>query len=278
MLTHIIYLAVALFYQNKNSHLGRQILLESWPEAHLPDEFLVWWKQEKNRIHDDCYRFNENGIHFTYLGCWDYPSALLSNLDSSPLWLSYLGQPNWFNSCRIAVVGSRKISKFSIDWMNQELVPFLKQSGATVVSGGARGVDQLAHLSALRAKSPTQIFLPSGLNRIYPRELVEWREDVLASGGMLISEYWPDTEIKKYYFIQRNRLIAAMADFVLVIQGEDRSGTLLTAKWALDLGRELGVVPGHPMDSAFSGNLSLLRSGVTPVIDHKDLLTLLPSK
>ncbi len=166
------------------------------------------------------------------------------------------------------------MSSITKDWIQQELMGFLKNHDATIVSGGARGVDQAAHFCALRAKRPTFVFLPSGLNKIYPKDLNEWKAEIIKGEGAFISEYWPDEEIKKHYFIERNRLIAALAEVVLVTQGELRSGTMLTAQWALDLGRNIGVLPGHPMDSSFSGNLQLLRSGVPPVMDQQDLESL----
>ena len=151
------------------------------------------------------------------------------------------------------------------------LFSFLTMNQVSIISGGARGVDQAAHLCALRAKQPTFVFLPSGLEKMYPAGLSDWQNEILNVGGAFISEYWPSEEIKKHYFIERNRLIASLSDFILVAQGELRSGTMLTAKWAIELGRELGAIPGHPKDSTFSGNLNLIRSGVLPIIDSQDL-------
>jgi DNA processing protein len=127
----------------------------------------------------------------------------------------------------------------------------------------------------LRSQKPTYVFLPSGLNEIYPKDLRAWKDSILQGRGAILSEYWPSEQIKKHYFVARNRLIASMAHAVLVVQGEKRSGTLLTAKWAMEMGCPLGVVPGHPRDTAFSGNLGLLRDGVVPIIDEIDIFNLL---
>jgi DNA processing protein len=188
-----------------------------------------------------------------------------------------MGTPHWTKRPSLGVVGSRKMSSLTKEWMDQELLPFLNRNDVSVISGGARGVDQAAHLCALRAKKPTFVFLPSGLSEIYPRDMVEWKNQILNTGGAFLSEYWPNEKIKKHYFIERNRLIAAMSDFVLIAQGEKKSGTLLTAQWALDLGRDIGVLPGHPMDFHFSGNLHLMRSGVPPVVDSLDLENMMMS-
>ncbi len=271
MLTHLIYLAIAIYYKKRNSHLGLQILREHWSYNRFPSDFLEWWQLNCHFITQQCEIFANKSILFTYPGCWDYPEVFLKNLETPPLLLTYVGHPYWSTWPNLAVVGSRKMSLYTKEWINSELFSFLEKNKVTVVSGGARGVDQAAHLCALRAGRSTFVFLPSGLDRIYPRDLREWKNDIINSGGAFISEYWPDEEIKKHYFIERNRLIAAISDCVLIAQGERRSGTMLTSKWALDLGRDIVTVPGHPMDASFSGNLDLIRSGITPVIDRVDL-------
>lgn len=271
MLTHIIYLAIAIYYKKRNPQLGLQILQERWSTSKFPTEFSDWWSLNRNTIFQQCEVYSDKLIRFTYPGCWDYPEPFLKNLDTPPLLLTYMGTPNWSATPNLSVVGSRKISQYTKEWINSELFSFLEKSNVTVVSGGARGVDQAAHLCALRAGRPTFVFLPSGLDRLYPRDLSEWKKDIINSGGAFVSEYWPDEDIKKHYFIERNRLIAALANSVLIAQGERRSGTMLTAKWALDLGRDLFTIPGHPMDPSFSGNLDLIRTGIQPIIDRKDL-------
>lgn len=270
-----IYLAVAIYFKSRDSQLGFKILNEQWAQDQLPDAFIAWLRNNGRHLNDQLLTYKERGIHFTYLGAQDYPQSLSKNLEIPPLWISYEGKPCWNHLSQLAVVGSRKMSTLSKDWINQELYALLKKYPLCVLSGGARGVDQAAHFCSLRSHRPTMVFLPSGLERVYPLELQEWKQEILHGGGCLISEYWPDVETRKHLFVQRNRLIAAMADAVLIVQGEKRSGTMLTAKWATDLGLEVGVVPGHPMDGAFSGNLELIRSGANPIVDHIDLLCLL---
>lgn len=273
MLTQIIYLAVAIYYKQKNPVLGLQMLLEQKCTHQLPQDFLDWWHLKEGELTDQCARYSDMGIRFTYPGCWDYPEIFLDRLEFPPLFISYLGEPGWNNNSHLAVVGSRKMSPLTKEWLEIELKGFLGQHPVTVISGGARGVDQTAHLCALRAKCPTYIFLPSGLNKLYPRDLLEWRDDVIKGGGAFISEYWPDEEIKKHYFVERNRLIAAMSTYLLIAQGELRSGTMLTAQWGLEMGLRLGVVPGHARDPMFSANHSLLRMGISAIVDQNDLST-----
>lgn len=271
MLTHLRYFAIAIFYKKRNPKLGLKILLEKWSQDEFPDDFWNWWMENNQQLSDQWDYFSSKWIKFTYPGNWDYPEAFLKHLDTTPLLISYIGHPSWSKNFNLGVVGSRKINSLTRDWINEELYSFLSLNQVSIISGGARGVDQSAHLCALRSKQPTFVFLPSGLEKIYPSGLSDWQDEILNCGGAFISEYWPTEEIKKHYFIERNRLIASLSDFVLVAQGELRSGTMLTAKWALELGRDLGVIPGHPKDSSFSGNLDLIRSGIQPIIDSQDL-------
>jgi len=275
MMSDFTYLAVAIFYKKFNPSLGLKILIERQSIESLSEEFFLWFKLHELSLREKIQDYTSRGIHFTYPGCWDYPPAFLQNLDSSPLFLTYIGNPAWSQKLNLGVVGSRKISTLTKEWIDHELLQFLHQNDVAVISGGARGVDQAAHFCALRAKRSTFVFLPSGLEEIYPRDMREWKSEILRFGGAFISEYWPTEKLMKHYFIERNRLIAAMSDFVLIAQGECKSGTLLTAQWALDLGRDLGVLPGHPMDHNFSGNLHLMRSGVPTVIDSLDLKNLM---
>jgi len=277
MLSEVVYLAIALYYKKQNPTLGLTILKERWAKNQIPEDFWDWFPTIENKLIQQINAFAAKGIQFTVPGSWDYPQAFIHNLDTPPLFLTYIGNPAWTQKASLGVVGSRKLSLLTKEWMETELLGFLKNQKICVISGGARGVDQLAHLCALRARCPTYVFLPSGLECIYPKDMADWKENILSLGGAYLSEYWPTEMIKKHYFIERNRLIAAMADFVLIVQGERKSGTLLTAQWALDLGRDIGVLPGHPMDPLFSGNLELLRSGVPVVMDAQDLQSALLS-
>lgn len=275
MICELIYIAVALYYKKMDTSLGLEILRERRPLDQLTEAFWLWFRPREKIFREQIQFYSEKGIQFTYPGRWDYPEAFLKNLDNSPLFLTYLGTPAWSRQPQLGVVGGRKISNLTMEWLNLELFPWLQKKNVGVISGGARGVDQAAHFCALRAKRPTYVFLPSGLEAIYPKEMDQWKAEVLKYGGAYLSEYWPTETIKKYHFIERNRLIAAMSDMILITQGEKKSGTLLTAQWALDLGREIGVLPGHPVDRDFSGNLHLMRAGIPPVMDAFDLESML---
>ena len=217
----------------------------------------------------------ENHVTILHPGHELYPQAFLG-LERPPLFLSCLGNVERAlrDRPRLAVVGTREPTKRSLSWLEHHLGEFLRRREAVIVSGGARGIDQRAHLVAIRAGAPTLVFLPSGLTKIYPREISSWREPILDSGGLLISPYAPTQEIRKSHFEGRNRLIAALGQVVLIAEARRRSGSLMTARLAAELGRTLAVLPSFPGEPQSAGTLDLLFNGAFPLRDSEDLLTL----
>lgn len=210
------------------------------------------------------------GVHFVCYGEELYPSQCYLMTDP-PLVFSYVGCPAWLSEKTISVVGSREPAAESIQWMEKEFVSFCEKENPCVVSGGARGIDQKSHAVALRTNTPTIVVLPAGLGNVYPETLVEWMPAVLAGSGCFISEYAHSQRMHKNLFHHRNRLIAALGRATLLIEAKRRSGTLITAQQALQIGRPVLVVPGHPQDPHFSGSLDLLTEGATLIRDAEDL-------
>jgi DNA processing protein len=201
-----------------------------------------------------------------------YPQSFYE-LETPPLYLSCAG--NLGALCapeRVAVVGSRELSTRSERWLESHLSEFLlEHPHAVIISGGARGADQAAHLAAVRAGRPTIVFLPSGLNQIFPVDLQPWLGPILDAGGLFVSAYAPDDSVRKFRFEARNRLIASLGHFTFVVEASRRSGTMMTARLSRDLGRELCVLPSFPGDPAGQGNLDLLSNGAQLICDATDL-------
>lgn len=212
------------------------------------------------------YREHEKSqIAMVGFGEEKYPKALYS-LEDPPLILYYRGNIECLNFPTLAVVGSREPVDKSLMWMEEYLLPVLQKKPMTLVSGGARGIDQKAHALSLRAQVPTVVVVPSGLNSLYPASLNEWQHEIVSAGGCILSEYEANQTMHKYLFHQRNRLIAALCSRVIIVEGKKKSGTLLTAQLALNLGKEIAVVPGHPLEGVYSGNLELLQDGAFPLV------------
>lgn len=148
----------------------------------------------------------------------------------------------------------------------------------TIVSGGAFGIDVIAHRMALACQRPTIAVLPSGFDKLYPSANAELLTRIAEAGGLLVSEYTPETVTNRSQFVARNRIVAALSAGVVVIEAGRRSGTLNTAGWANKLGRPLMAVPG-PVTSALStGCHQLIKNGAHLVADAQDVLTDLPAR
>ncbi|WP_413290877.1 DNA-processing protein DprA [Bdellovibrio sp. HCB337] len=227
-------------------------------------------KETLKKEREEIVRLHDQGVKFTFCGDRLYPPSFVG-MPGAPVFLSYKGHPAWLWGRSLSVVGSRDITALSQRWMEEHLSEFLRQEKAILVSGGARGVDQVAHQLALRNSNPTVVVLPSGLGAIYPQNLEAWQSKVIDGGGCMMSEYPFAEKMKKHFFHDRNRLIAGLGIVTLLIEARRRSGSLLTAHKSLQLGKSVLVVPGHPSDSSHLGNLDLLSEGATPIRDAEDL-------
>ncbi|MCB0411387.1 MAG: DNA-protecting protein DprA [Bdellovibrionales bacterium] len=204
-----------------------------------------------------------------HMGAFNYPKGLLS-LENPPMFLFFHGDLGCLNRRSVAIVGARETFRETQVWIEKELQEGLRQQELTVVSGGARGIDQAAHFMALRMNLPTCVVLPSALDRPYPELWIQWKDEVLARGGLILSEYPANTEMRKYHFLRRNELLAAITAGCFVVQASRRSGTLLTARWVQQLGRSLSALCHFP-HSKTMGSLDLISEGATLIRDGRDL-------
>lgn len=240
---------------------------EFLPELH---EVIVHSQELLKRMSEESVRQRLMGIQFAVYGEALYPKGCYLMADP-PLTFSYWGNAAWLVERTLSVVGSREPSYESLRWMEKELASFCENERPLLVSGGARGIDQKAHGVALRKGCPTVVVLPSGLGEMYPESLKDWVRPVLDGGGCFLSEYDFSQKMHKHLFHHRNRLIAALGAATLLVEAKRRSGTLITANQAAQLGRPVWVVPGHPQDPHFAGCLDLLSEGAVMVRDAQDL-------
>jgi DNA processing protein len=174
----------------------------------------------------------------------------------------------------VSVVGAREVQDWVVEWLENELAPALSTCEIGVVSGGARGVDQVAHRIAIRKKLPTVVVLPSGLREIYPKNIASW---VGRDQTLFMSEYSDEQAMRNHHFFYRNRLIVGLTPVTLIVQAKEKSGTMISARFAIEQGRTVATLPAFPIASAFSGNNQLLADGALMVRGQKDLLALLSS-
>lgn len=213
-----------------------------------------------------------------------YP-ARLRLIDSPPEKLYYRSSlsleeiDSLFSRPAAAVVGSRRMSSYGRR-TTEEIVKLLVKKRVVIVSGMARGVDGVAHRTAIRMRGKTVAVLGSGIDLVYPPE----NDDIYRclsekGGGVVLSEFPPGTAPEGKNFPQRNRLIAGLVDFVVVVEAARKSGSLITARLAAEQGKDVFAVPG-PVDSPLSAGTNwLISQGAIPLLSLTDfLLEALPSK
>ncbi|GAW34120.1 hypothetical protein RA2_01165 [Roseovarius sp. A-2] len=210
----------------------------------------------------------------TMLTCADtnYPKALRDISDAPPI-LWAMGDLTVLDRPVIALVGARNASSLGTR-MARSLAADLSEQGYTIVSGLARGVDTAAHLASL--KGGTVAVMAGGVDVIYPAENTALAGDILRT-GLRLSEQPIGLIPQARHFPSRNRLISGLAHAVVVVEAAAKSGSLITARTALDQGREVLAVPGHPIDARASGCNMLIRDGATLVRNATDVIEALPT-
>ena len=203
--------------------------------------------------------------------CWGeplYPAALAAIDDAPPL-LAVLGAPELLQRPMVAVVGARNASANGRRFA-RDLAAALGESGLVVVSGMARGIDAAAHLGAL--PTGTAAVVAGGIEIVYPEENRGLYE-ALRRQGAVLGEMPLGTEPQARHFPRRNRIISGMARGVVVVEAAARSGSLITARFALEQGREVFAVPGSPLDPRSRGANDLIRHGATLTETADDVLS-----
>lgn len=199
----------------------------------------------------------------------DYPAALLDLPDAPPvLWA--MGDIDLLNRPAVGMVGARNASSLGTR-MARRLGLGLSEAGFTVVSGLARGIDTAAHEAALDGQGRTIAVMAGGIDVIYPAENTALAA-AIDKTGCRISEHPPGLEPQARHFPLRNRIVAGLSRAVIVVEAAAKSGSLITAKAALDYGREVMAVPGHPFDARASGCNCLIRDGALLVRGPQDVL------
>lgn len=201
-----------------------------------------------------------------------YPD-ILRHIPSAPKQLFWVGADfnNWLDKPRVAIVGSRKVSPYGQS-VTKTLSRQLAECGVVIISGLAYGVDTLAHNSALEAGGVTIAILAGGLDFIYPTSNLNLSRQIVQSNGTLISEYSNGTVSFKQNFIARNRIVSGLADILIITEASLKSGTLHTAKFALEQGKTVMAVPGNITSPNSEGTNNLIKSGALPLTDISDVL------
>ncbi len=213
---------------------------------------------------------NLTDITLITLGDSRYP-YLLSQIPSPPPVLYVRGSVEAWHRTALAVVGTRRPTPYGLSVTTSLLEPVVR-AGLTIVSGLALGIDGQAHRVAVKYHAPTVAVLGCGIDQVYPWEHRQLADDIIAGGGAIISEFPLGAEPERHHFPQRNRIISGLAKAVLLVEAGEKSGALITAKFAVEQNREVLVVPGNITSPTSIGPLNWLKLGATPIISADDIL------
>ncbi len=203
----------------------------------------------------------------------------LKEIPQPPKLLNIIGNLPRRDSKILCVVGSRDYSSYGEEAC-RKIVAGLSGYNICIVSGLARGIDSIAHRTALDAGLQTIAFPGSGLdeNVIYPKQNRRLADEIVYNGGGLVSEYNNNMRAQDWMFPQRNRLMAGICDATLIVEASMKSGTLITARLALDYNRNVGIIPGSIFSILSEGPHSLVRDGAMQITSSEDVLELLGIK
>lgn len=232
--------------------------------------------EEAKKINDF---INGCGIEVLRFDDVNFPLQL-SRIDDCPFMIFLRGNKTLLSYRMAAIVGTRNPSDIGKE-VTRTMVQTLKAYDYAVISGLAKGIDSIAHKSAVELKLPTVGILGCGIDMIYPKESRELAVKMIDEGNLLVSEYPPGSRPHKWHFPERNRLIAALSSVVLLSQAPSvHSGTIITAHRAIDYGKTLGIyLPSDDKKDGFCGNIVFLNDEAGfPLRNRNDLKILLENE
>lgn len=232
-----------------------------------------------DKIINPIYRENLNSyIEYMKKNCIDiitiydkyYPEKLKEIYDP-PVILYIKGRKEILKEKAISIVGCRNSSKYGEN-IAKKIAYNLSLNNINIVSGLAKGIDSFAHIGALEAKGKTIAVVGCGLDTVYPRENKNLFGNIIKQGGAVISEYVIGTKPVPYNFPKRNRIISGLSNSVIVVEAKEKSGTLITADFALEQGKEIYAVPGNIDNPNSYGTNELIKQGAKVLTSIDDIL------
>lgn len=222
-------------------------------------------------------KIKESGADVLILDDGSYP-FLLREIADPPITLYIKG--DWqacFDAPCVGVIGSRRCSTYGEN-ASEMIARDLASNGVCVVSGLARGIDTAAHRGAIRGNGRTIAVLGTGINQVYPKENAKLVDEIIASGGAVVSQFPLETPPLKENFPYRNRIISGLSYGVLLVEASERSGSLITARLAAEQNREVMAVPGNITSKNSFGTNYLIKSGAKLVQQWQDVVSELPAE
>ncbi|MDO6685464.1 MULTISPECIES: DNA-processing protein DprA [unclassified Agarivorans] len=242
--------------------------LQAWQFS--PQQISALRQPNRARINLALAWLEQSDCHL--IGCFDalYPECL-RNIQRPPLLLFVRGNPALLAQPQLAMVGSRHAGLSGLNHA-KDFAQQLAQQGLTITSGMALGIDAAAHKGALLARPDATIaVVATGLDRVYPKRHQQLAHEIVQQGA-IVSEFWPGTAAKANHFPRRNRIISGLSQAVLVVQAGLPSGSLLTANYAAEQGRDVFAVPGSIDDPLHAGCHHLIQQGAKLVTSPVDIM------
>lgn len=260
-----------LINQLDNLESVTHLPISKWKDFELSNDILEKMSLQKYKdtaksIIDFC---NKNNIKIINIFDPNYPINLI-NIQNPPTILYYLGTLLPQDECSISVVGSRNCTEYG-RVATEKIVTDLAQNNITIVSGMALGIDTYAHTSALNQNCRTIAVLGCGVDVIYPRSNETLYKKIINNGAVL-SEFLPGTKPYSWNFPTRNRIISGISSGTLIIEANIKSGTMTTANWASDQGKNVYAVPGNIFSTQSKGTNKLIAEGAKIVTSANDIL------
>jgi len=243
-----------------------------WLEVGIPiqdlPEFLKRLRSTSMQELERCLRLH--GVRIIVEGDEEYPECF-SYVVQPPFLVYARGSLDVLERETISIVGARLMTGYGKEALVSTCGPLIR-AGVVVVSGLAEGVDAASHRYALDCRTPSVAVLPSDLLSIYPRRHVRLAESLVASGGLLLSEFPVDSGLAPWHFHKRNRLISSLSDVLVVVEAKEKSGSLITARHAVEQGKEVFAIPGSIYAALSKGTNRLLERGEAhPLIEVSQL-------
>lgn len=221
--------------------------------------------------------FHKYSLTSPLLEIKDCPKKLFLRIKNEEILNNFLNKKFKGENYKVlTIVGSRKNTSYGKEVLDY-LLKSLTGEKIIIVSGLALGIDSLAHKIALKNNFPTISIPGSGLSEevLYPSLNLKLAEEILNKDNLFISEYEQDKKSQMYFFPARNRIMAAISDAVLIVEAGEKSGTLITARLAMEYGKNVGVIPNNIFAEASLGSNKLIQDGATPILKERDLLEIL---
>ncbi len=232
------------------------------------DEILD--KKYKQGLDDIISKMQKENIKLINIEDGIYPEKL-KNIYDKPISLYAKGNIEILKDFSLAVIGCRENSVYG-EKVAKAVTKGIVQNKVVTISGLAKGIDSICHKETLRNKGKTIAVIGSSLDIIYPFENKGLAEEIVKNGGCIVSEYPLGTKPEKMNFPARNRIISGLSDGVVVVEATKSSGSLITAEFGMEQGREIFAVPGNIFNPASEGTNELIRDGATIVLSSKEII------